>query len=68
MRYVERESYSLIYDANVVRIASAREGREYFAEILAEPRKTLRDRRDVALDAIQQAIESGREPGEVNVQ
>jgi hypothetical protein len=68
VRYVERQAWSILYDAEMVRISSAREGREFHALIPFEPSKTYRERRDLALDAIEHAIQSGRDPGEVTVQ
>lgn len=60
--------YSPDLDSEAVRLSMADGlGREYFVIVPAASGWRWRECRDVALDAIEGAIEAGDEPGEVRV-
>ena len=66
IRLKEVRYWSIVWGCDVVRVMCPDEhGREYFCEV--EAGKGYRDRREVVLEAIREAIERGEEPGEVSV-
>ena len=67
IRFKEVRYWSIVRGCDVVRVMGAdRHGHEHFCEI--EAGKGYRDRREVALEAIREAVERGDAPGEVAVE
>lgn len=64
MTFSEFRFWSVLHDKDMVRISMAHNG-EYFVMIPATDGRRYRERRDRALEMIQQAIDAGLEPGEV---
>lgn len=65
--YREFRFFSPLDDAESVRLSVADDqGREYFAIIEAGYGKRWRERRNTALGTIEDAIEAGLPPGEIN--
>ena len=66
IRFKEVRYWSINRGCDVVRVMGAdQHGREYWCEV--EAGRGYRDRREVVLEAIREAIERGDEPGEVSV-
>ena len=68
--YHEYRHYSPLTDSEMVRVSMVgRQNQEYFSIIAAEPSgKAYRERRDKALDALEEAIDRGDPPGHYEVQ
>ncbi len=67
--YTEHRFYSSELDADAVRLSMADErGAEYFAIVEGGSGKAWRGRREMALDAIGNAIRQGWPPGMVTVE
>jgi hypothetical protein len=67
--YTEHRRYSPGIDAEVVRLSMAGEhNAEYWMEVPASGQGKWRDRRDKALDAIEDAIGRRCPPGEVRLE
>lgn len=67
MPYSEFRHWSIVADQELIRLSmtNGRTQGEYFTFIKADDGKKLRERRDEALELIEQAISQGCEPGEV---
>ena len=66
--YREYRFFSPMDDAESVRLSMAdAQGREFYTIIEAGYGKRWRERRNDALETIEQAIEAGRPPGEIDV-
>lgn len=64
----ELRAYSPLYDAEVVRLSLFdKSGGEFFALVPNPNRKGWRDRRNLILDSIDDAMMRGDPPGEVEV-
>ena len=67
IRLKEVRYWSIVWGCDVVRVMCPDEhGREYFCEV--EAGKGYRDRREVVLEAIREAVERDDAPGEVVVE
>lgn len=64
----EHRAYSVQHDAEMVRLSlvDARGG-EYFAIVPAADGKAWRERRNAALDLIDEAMNAGAQPGQIEV-
>lgn len=67
--YREFRFYSSTLDADAVRLSLADDqGREYYAIVpVSAPGKSWREQREATLNAIDDAIAEGKQPGEVKV-
>lgn len=66
MPYSEFRFFDVINDRESLRVSMPNaQGSEFFVVIPADDGKKLRQRRDEALDMIEEAIRRGLEPGEV---